>query len=177
MEFLSDSEHHIDTDDFMPPLRSANILSSDFDFNASIEENFFKHVFPSITWHAQIIDKFLSDPQAPYYDMVQYNKIKFQDPNDPDQDWKVKQCYEIIIAAVTEVENGIENLWKRGMKKKRYMYPDFGWFIAINEFRALCSAAPYTAGQMRSIGIIHNGTLPGMNSFPASTTTMTSMNA
>jgi hypothetical protein len=47
------------------------------------------------------------------------------------------------MAAATELENGVENLWKSGMKGVRRNYPDFGCFMSINEMQAFCSAPPY----------------------------------
>jgi hypothetical protein len=55
----------------------------------------------------------------------------------------VKQCYVLIIAASTELENGIENLWRIGMKGVRRCYPDFARFMGINKMQAFCSASPY----------------------------------
>ena len=169
-ETLSDQEYHYDTI-FRPPT-SSNVVSSSFDFQCSIQENFFEHVFPSVVGHAEIIDKFLSDPRATYHDTVQSHNILFHDANDDDPDWKVltlntlfdfsffnisliffvsffipfsqvKQCYVLLIAAATELENGVENLWKSGMKGVRRNYPDFGRFMSINGMHAFCSAAPY----------------------------------
>jgi len=71
------------------------------------------------------------------------SNIKFHDPDDDDPDWKVKQCYLLILAAATEREHGVENLWKQGWKKMHCPYPDFGRFMGINEFKAFCLAAPY----------------------------------
>ena len=85
-KILSDGEHLIDTDYFMPPSSSANIVSSESDFDASIAENFFKHAFPSITGHAQIINMILFDLWVPFYEMTQSNKIQFHDLNEPDPD-------------------------------------------------------------------------------------------
>jgi hypothetical protein len=55
----------------------------------------------------------------------------------------MNQCYLLIIAASTELKNGIENLWKSGMKQMRCSYPDSGHFMGINKMQAFCSAAPY----------------------------------
>jgi len=86
-EILGDQEYHYDTI-FRPPT-SSNVVSSSFDFECSIQENFFEHVFPSVVGHAEIIDKFLSDPRATYHDTVQSHNILFHDANDDDPDWKV----------------------------------------------------------------------------------------
>ena len=109
-EVLGDQEHHRDTT-FSPPT-SSNVIHTNFKYEAPIEDNFFEHVFPSIVGHAKIIDKFLWDPCAPFHGTAVASKIRFHDPEDPDPDWKVKQCYFLLIAAATERECGIENLWK-----------------------------------------------------------------
>jgi hypothetical protein len=48
-----------------------------------------------------------------------------------------------MIAAVSEVEQGVENLWKRGRSNGRRDYPNFGRYMAKNTFKAFQSAAPY----------------------------------
>ncbi len=141
-DILRDDEHHIHST-FVPPA-SSNVVSEFFDFNKAKEDNFFEHVFPSILGHSKIIDKFMSDNRATYYyETARLDKIKFHDPLDPDPDWKVQQCYLLLIAAATELEAGFENLWKKGMKGRRCLYPNFGRFVGINEMRIFCSAAPY----------------------------------
>jgi len=79
---------------------------------------------------------------VPFHDTVKLNNIKFHDSNDPGPDWKIKQCYLLLIAGATEMENGIESLWKR-MKKRHCLYPHFGRLMRLNEMKAFCSAAPY----------------------------------
>jgi hypothetical protein len=71
------------------------------------------------------------------------DKIQFHDPADKDPDWKVRNCYLLLIAAATEVENGIEYLWKRGRVGNRCFYPDFGRFMSVNEMKCFYSATPY----------------------------------
>jgi len=89
------------------------------------------------------MDKFLSDPRASYYDTVLRDKIKFHDEDSAEPDWKVKQCYLLLIASATEIVCGIENLWKSGPSTGRHNYPDFGQYMPINHFKAFCSAAPF----------------------------------
>jgi len=47
---------------------------------------------------------------VPYCESVTQQNIKFHYPNAEDPDWKVKQSYIVIIAAASELENGIKNL-------------------------------------------------------------------
>ena len=71
------------------------------------------------------------------------DKLKFHDPDNPDPDWKVKQCYTLIIAAACEIVNGVANLWKRGKSGGRHEYPDFGQYMWETQFKCFASAAPY----------------------------------
>jgi hypothetical protein len=60
----------------MPPT-SSNVVNSSFNFDAPFEQNVFEHIFPSVEVHAAIIDKFLADPRATYYETVKSHKICF----------------------------------------------------------------------------------------------------
>ncbi len=97
--------------------------------------------FPS--GHAKIIDKYLSSDLATYHDTVVRDKIKFHDEDAEDPDWRVHQCYLLLIAAATEIVSGIENLWRSGPSTGRHNYPDFGQYIPVNNFKCFCSATPY----------------------------------
>jgi len=140
-EILGDAEHH-EGDDFKQP-PSSNVVSPDFDFEKPMIKKFFLHVFLDVTGHAKIIDRYLSDNHAPYYKTVKADKIQFHNEADLDPDWKVKQCYVLLIAAATEMENGIENLWKHGKLQNCRWYPDFRRFMVMNKMKAFCSVAPY----------------------------------
>ncbi len=61
-------------------------------------------------------------------------------PDDDDEDI-LNDFIQDDVAIKTE--NRIENLWKRGRVGNRRYFPDFGKFMAINEMKAFCSAAPY----------------------------------
>ena len=71
-----------------------------------------------------MIDEYHSSKNSPYYLTVTNDKIKvhYEDADDPD--WKVKRAYTIMIAAVSEVEVGVENLWRRGKSNGRREYPN-----------------------------------------------------
>jgi len=140
-EVLGDTEYHRD-DKFEPPTNT-NVVSSDYDYDQTLVDNFFMHVFLNVTGHAAIIDKFLGDVHAPYYETVQQDKTLFHDAEDKDPYWKIQQCYVLLIAAATEMENSIENLWKHGKIKNQRWYSDLRRFMAMNEMKAFCSAAPY----------------------------------
>ncbi|KAG7355119.1 hypothetical protein IV203_004475 [Nitzschia inconspicua] len=49
----------------------------------------------------------------------------------------------MMVAAATESEVGVENLWKRGPTGGRRDYPDFGQYLPRNWFVAFQSAAGY----------------------------------
>ena len=115
----------------------------DMDISRPLDELFFEYFFPDVTGHGKIIDEYLSSPQAKYHDTCQTDKIVFHDETNDDPDWKVKQGYMIMIAAACEIENGIENLWKKGPSGGRHMYPDFGKYMPKNMFKCFVSAAPF----------------------------------
>jgi hypothetical protein len=141
-EILGDMKHITDNE-FKPP-ETENVVHTGFDFRTdNFTQNVFQHVFPSIAAHAKIIDKYLSGKRAPYFETVKNDKIVFHDPDDADPVWKVKNCYLLLIAAATEVENGIENLWKRGRVGNHRYFPAFGMFMTMNEMKVFRSAAPF----------------------------------
>jgi hypothetical protein len=94
-----------------------NELSDDTDLN----DLFFEQFFPSFVGHAKIIDEFHADHRSPFHFIVTNDKIKFEDPEAEVPDWKVKQAYTLMIAAAPEIENGVENLWKRGPSGGRHV--------------------------------------------------------
>jgi hypothetical protein len=81
------------------------------------------------------------------------DKIKFEDPEAEDPDWKVKQAYTLMIAAALEIENGVENMWKRGPSGGRHDYPDFGKYMPINHFKVF-KLQHHTAGARRNTGML-----------------------
>ena len=113
------------------------------DHKSNLNNIFFEHFFPCVTGHAKLIDEYHSSRNSPYYSTVKNDKIKFHDPDADDPDWKVKKAYTIMIAAVSEIETGVENLWKRGRSTGRKEYPNFGRYMKKNEFKAFQSAAAF----------------------------------
>jgi len=93
---------------------------------------FFEHFFPSIVGHAAIIDEYLLDPRCEYKLTVASQHIKFHDDEANDPDWRVRVCYTLMIAAASEVEIGVENLWKRGPSGGQHKYPDFRQYMPVN---------------------------------------------
>jgi hypothetical protein len=104
---------------------------------------FFTKFFPSFIGHAKIIDEYHADPRSPYYSTVNNDNIIFHDENAQDPDWKVQKAYLLLIAAASEVVNGMENLWKMGKSTGRRDYPNFGQYMPINYFKAFVAAAAY----------------------------------
>jgi hypothetical protein len=142
---LADNEHitedplHIpDSVEYTSPAGHIE-LSDVTDLNAL----FFEEFFPDVVGHAKLIDEFHEDPRSPYFTTVHNDRIKFHDAEADDPDWKVKQAYTLMIAAASEIENGVDNLWKHGPSGGRHDYPDFGQYMAINHFKAFQAAAPY----------------------------------
>ncbi|KAG7339288.1 hypothetical protein IV203_023991 [Nitzschia inconspicua] len=108
-----------------------------------LKEIFFEHFFPDVVGHAQWINDFHSDPRSPMFTTIQNDNIIFHDPDNEDPDWIVKQCYLMMVAAATESEVGVENLWKRGPTGGRRDYPDFGQCLPRNWFVAFQCATGY----------------------------------
>jgi len=120
----------------------------DLPWNPTVANNnyntlFFDKFFPSIKGHAAIIDKYLSSPECEFHNTVVNDKIVFHDPEAEDPDWRVRVCYTLLIAAASEIEVGVENLWKSGPSGGRHSYPDFGKYMPINYFKAFQHAAAY----------------------------------
>ena len=102
----------------------------------------FHDFLPEVKGHGALLDKFFSDIRAPYHSTVKDEGFVFHQEGEDDCDWAVKQCYLLLIAAVTEPEIGIDNLWRRGQSRGRHKHADFGRYIPLNMFKAFCSAAP-----------------------------------
>jgi len=69
-------------------------------------------------------------------------QIQFNQPEDDDPDWVVKQCHLLVVAAVAEPVVGVDNLWKAGNGKGCHPHPNFGQCIPINCFKcfkAVCA--------------------------------------
>ena len=113
--------------------------SEDMDFN----QVFFDDFFPSIVGHAAIIDDYLSDPRCKCRSTVAAQSIKFHDPDADDPDWRVRVCYTLMIAAASEIEVGVDNLWKRGPSGGRHEFPHFGQYMPVNYFKCFRAAAPF----------------------------------
>jgi hypothetical protein len=69
-----------------------NELSDYTDLN-----DLFFEQFPSVAGHAKIIDEFHADHRPPFNSTVTNDKIKFEDPEAEDPDWKVKQAYTDVV--------------------------------------------------------------------------------
>ena len=110
-----------------------------------LDELFFKYFFPNVTSHAKTIDKYISSRDAQYHERARNDKIVFHDEMDDDPDWKVKQAYLIMIAAVCEIENGVEILWKKGQSGGQHVYPDFGKHMHQNMFKCFAWTAILTS--------------------------------
>jgi hypothetical protein len=98
------------TSDFDPMVYPEDVLlKKDIDFGPTCNMSaiLFEHFLPDIKGHAKLIDKFHSSTKSPYHVTVMNEKIVFDDPDDDDPDWKVKQAYLLIVAAATESEKGV----------------------------------------------------------------------
>jgi len=146
-EILRDDEHITEDNDHMEWPDDLEV-KKDIDFNMNnqvfLADIFFKDFFPCIKGHAKLIDEFHTDQRSPMFQTVREEKIHFhQEGVDEDPDWVVKQCYLLMIAAVTEAEVGVDNLWKRGESGGRHKHPDFGQYVPKNVFKAFSCAAAF----------------------------------
>ena len=117
-------------------------LKKNIDFDSEpLAEIFFRDFFPSVEGHASLMDEYFENSNVPFGSTVAAEKIRFHQPDDRDPDWIIKQCYLLVIAAATEPEIGVTNLWKRGMSGGRHEHANFGKYIPENTFKAFVSAA------------------------------------
>ena len=56
---------------------------------------------------------------------------------------QLKLCVTLLVAATLEVDNGVENLWKRGDTDGWKTHANFGQFIPKNYFKAFLSGFPW----------------------------------
>ena len=143
-EILPDNVHITEDNDHMEWPDDLELKKDiNFDDNNALADIFFNDFFPCITGHAKLIDEFHTDMRSPMFQTVQDEKIAFHQERDEDPDWVVKQCYLLMIAAVTEAEIGVDNLWKRGESGGRHKHPDFGQYVPKNVFKAFTCAAAF----------------------------------
>jgi hypothetical protein len=144
-KMLGDNEHITEDPLIIPDsvVHDSPACATELTDVTDLNKLFFDEFFPSVVGHAKIIDKFHADPRSPFHTAVKNDRIAFHDPEADDPDWTVKQACALMIAAASEIENGVENLWKRGPSGGRHDHPDFGKHMAINHFvTAFQSAAP-----------------------------------
>ena len=89
------------------------------DHKSNLNNVFFENFPPCVAGHSKLIDEYHSSRDSTYHSTAKHDKIKFHDPDADDPDWKVKKARTIMIAAVSEIETGVENLWKRGRSTGR----------------------------------------------------------
>ena len=148
-EFIDDEEHHQFFKRKLHPLKYdlgytiEKDQSGEWDYNAI----FFDYFFPSFKGHAKRMDEYLSSPKAKYHSTVEQDGIKFYQPDAPwhshDPDQLIRVCYTLMLAAASEVHQGLDNLWRHGPSPGRHPYPDYGKYIPKNYMKAFLSAAPY----------------------------------
>ena len=123
-KILKDGENHSDT--FLSKVKHTLTYNKDIDFlTTPLIDTFFQDIFPDVTGHALLLDEYFSDDRATYFETVMNDNIKFFDSSYEDPDWMVKQCYTLLIAEKTEVEYGVENLWKKEYSNGCHTYPNF----------------------------------------------------
>jgi hypothetical protein len=117
-----------ETIDIGRPYVEGHNATSEGQFNDETHLNdiFFQSIFPSIEGQAVKLYAYFSNEKADFYETVNHDRIVFHDPDDDDPDWQVRQCYTLLIAAASEIENCVKNLWKRGSANRWREYPYFG---------------------------------------------------
>jgi hypothetical protein len=124
------------------------------DSDTTLDDIFFERILPAITGHGKLVDEYLTDQHSEYHITVRNEKIIFHDSDATDQYWWVKQCYTLLIAARSEIEDGAKNLWKSGPAIGRRDYPDFGQYCTITMLYAFRSAAPTCSILFRGPGLL-----------------------
>ena len=121
------------------------------DRTKDVHENFFELVWPDMKGKAKTVDEYLSDPRASYHATYSAENMRFHDESsaDVDQDWKIKQCIMVLIAAATEIKTGYNNLWKAGPGLGRQSFPDFGKYVSEHELKCFISVAPFLFADKR----------------------------
>lgn len=119
-----------------------NLANVDFE-HKTLHENFFEHVWPDMTGSAAIMDDYLQDPRAEFHQTYTQKNIRFHDPNnEEDPDWKMKQCVLALIAAASEIENGMD-CWLAGKGPGRKYHPDFGQWVSFDDMCCFISCAAF----------------------------------
>jgi hypothetical protein len=77
----------------------------EFDNDTKLVDIFFKHTFPSIKGYTKKLDKYSENPKVEFYETFKHDKTKFHDEDADDSGWKIFQCYKLLIAAASEIEN------------------------------------------------------------------------
>jgi hypothetical protein len=103
-----------------------------FEDNTDLRNLFFEKMFPCINGHAELMEKYLTDERAEFHSTVVNESIIFHNEDAKDPDWKIKQRYNLTIAAVSETETGVDNLWKKGKVNDRWDHPDFDQYMIKN---------------------------------------------
>jgi hypothetical protein len=94
--------------------------------------------------HGKLMDEYHSDTLSKHHQTYTANNFQFHETNPSlDPDWKIKQCYLLMLAAVMESDVGVENLWKKGKSKGRHNFANFGKYMPQNMFKMWQASAVY----------------------------------
>ena len=89
------------------------------DEDTVLNDDFFYGFFPCVKGHAKLTYDCYSSQKNLRYSTVRNDQITFYDPDEDDPDYRVKIVCTKMIVAISEVEQGVENLWKRGRSNVR----------------------------------------------------------
>jgi hypothetical protein len=114
-----------------------------FEDDMDLSDLFFEKMFPCIKGHGKLMDKYLADERVEFHSTFVNESIIFHDEDAEDPDWKINQCYTLLIVAASEMEMGVDNLWKKGKSNDSRDHPDFGEYMRNNQFKAFKSGAHF----------------------------------
>lgn len=99
-----------------PPAKNTfDVDDTDIDFDQPIKDVFFKYMFANIEGHARLMHDYHSDKRSSNYDTYKDCGFTMMDLTSDDEDSQIKICYLLMAAAATEVERGVDNLFKKGL--------------------------------------------------------------
>lgn len=134
-----------------PPAKNTfDVHDTDIDFDQPIKDVFFKYMFANIEGHARLMHDYHSDKRSSNYDTYKDCGFTMMDLTSDDEDSQIKICYLLMAAAATEVERGVDNLFKKGPSGGRHHYPDFGKHINVLYYKLFIAAAPFMWGEKKN---------------------------
>ena len=118
-------------------------ISSELDFKKSNADFFLDHMWPSMEGFGKRLDEHCRDERSECCVTVKDRRLKFEDQDNDDPDWKVKQAVLSLIEGSVASGIGIDQCWRTGLSQPGLEAADFGKHFEKNEFRAIVAALPH----------------------------------